>query len=284
LLLCGAFLSSAVSAQDAAALRAREAELREQLANNPFRRPLVLESAEASGVLKGDVYAVIAQPFEIVGQALPSTAGWCDILMLQTNVKNCSARGTGADSVLRVAISRRFDQSLADAFQVDFNYRVVAATPDYLEVRLNADAGPIGTKNYRIVLEAIPLDAKKSFVHLSYSYAYGVAARLAMQGYLATSGRDKVGFSVVERKPDGTPLYVGGERGVIERNTMRYYLAIEAYLGAFGLPAAQQQEKRLNDWFAAIDRYPRQLREMTREEYLSMKRRELARQQSASAR
>ena len=62
-----------------------------------------------------------------------------------------------------------------------------------------------------------------------------------------------------------------------------YYLAIEAYLGAYGLPAAQPQEQRLNDWFAAIERYPRQLREMTREEYLSMKRRELARQQSASA-
>lgn len=56
--LAGAFLASAAGAQDAAALRAREAELRDQLTNNPFRRPIVLESTEAGGVLKGDVYAV----------------------------------------------------------------------------------------------------------------------------------------------------------------------------------------------------------------------------------
>lgn len=46
---------------------------------------------------------------------------------------------------------------------------------------------------------------------------------------------------------------------MIERNTMRYYLAIEAYLGAYTLPAAEQPERRLRDWFAAVERYPRQL-------------------------
>src|SRR6185295_20126211 len=117
--------------------------------------------------------------------------------------------------------------------------------------------------------------------HLSYSYDYGMAGRIAMQAYLSTTGRNKVGFSVVERGPDGAPVYMRGERGVIERNTMRYYLALEAYLGALGVPAAERQEKRLNDWFTAIERYPRQLRdEMDREQYLSMKRRELARRQS----
>src|SRR5262245_63058783 len=239
-------LASTALAQDAAALRAREAALRGELANNQFRRPLVLESTESSGVLRGDVYAVLAQPFKTVGEGLRAATGWCDILMLQTNIKACSARGTGAGSILSVAIGRKFDQPLEQAYQVEFDYRVAAATPDYLSVRLGADSGPLGTKDYRIALEAVPLDAKRSFVHLSYSYAFGPAARIAMQGYLATSGRDKVGFSVVERSPDGTPVYVGGERGVIERNAMRYYLAIEAYLGA---PTAAQQEKRLNDWF-----------------------------------
>ena len=49
-------------AQDAAALKARHAALAGQLANNPFKRPLVLESVEASGELKGEVYAVLEQP------------------------------------------------------------------------------------------------------------------------------------------------------------------------------------------------------------------------------
>jgi hypothetical protein len=283
-ILAGLLVASIALAQDAVALREREAALRDQLAKNPFQRPLVLESTGSNGVLKGDVSAVVGQPFETVGKALPSMDGWCDILMLQTNVKNCSARGTGSSGVLSVAIARKFDQSLAEAHRVDFNYRIAAATPDYLAVHLGADSGPLGTKNYRIVLEATPLDAKRSFLRMSYSYGYGVAGRVAMQTYLATTGRDKVGFTLVERSADGTPVYVGGERGMIERNTMRNYLAIEAYLGAYGLPPAAQQEKRLNDWFAAVERYPRQLREdIGREGYLSMKRRELARQQTAAA-
>ena len=42
-------------------------------------------------------------------------------------------------------------------------------------------------------------------------------------------------------------------------------------------PAAARLEKRLNDWFVAVERYPRQLREIGRDEYLAMKRKEFAR-------
>ena len=253
-----------------------------QLASNQFQRPLVIESTQAGGVLKGDVYALVAYPYSIVGHALQGMDHWCDILMVHLNVKGCVAHGSGADSVLSLAVGRRFDQPLADAFRVDFAYRVAASTPGYLEVLLNADTGPLGTKNYRIVLEAAPADATTSFVHMSYSYGYGIEANVAMQGYLATTGRHKVGFTIVDRNADGTPVYMGDVRGVIERNTMRYYLAIEGYLGAYALPAAEQPERRLRNWFSAVERYPRQLHEMERGEYLSMKHRELARQQAES--
>src|SRR4029450_13908020 len=279
LLLAGLWPGTGAVAQNAEALRARETSLRDQLANNPFRGPLVLESKETNGILTGDVYAVVAQPYDTVGRTLSQMHHWCDVLMLPFNVKGCRARGQGRNGNVSVAIGRKASQSVSDAYQVDFDHRVVAAAPDYLSVQLRADAGPLGTKNYRIVLEATPLDAKRSFVHLSYSYGYGAAARLAMKGYLATTGRDKVGFSIVGRGADGGPVYIGGERGVIERNSMRYYLAIEAFLGA---PGAEQAEKRLNDWFAAVERYPRQLHEMERDEYLTMKRRELAQRQAVA--
>jgi hypothetical protein len=117
---------------------------------------------------------------------------------------------------------------------------------------------------------------------MSYSYAYGTAARLAMQAYLATAGRDKVGFSITGKAEDGKPVYVDGVRGVLERNTMRYYLAIEAYLGGMSAPPGEREEKRLRDWFAATERYPIQLHEMERDEYLAMKRHELQRQHLAA--
>ena len=102
-----------------------------------------------------------------------------------------------------------------------------------------------------------------------------------MQGYLATIGRDKVGFSLVGRQSDGQPRYIGGMRGVVERNTMRYYLAIEAYLGALSLPPQQQFEKRLADWHSGVERYARQLHELERSEYVAMKREQVRRQRSA---
>ena len=102
-----------------------------------------------------------------------------------------------------------------------------------------------------------------------------------MRVYLGTSGRDKVGFSRVAGEQDGEPRYIGGMRGLVERNTMRYYLAIEAYLGALSAPPAQRVEKSLRDWFAAAERFPRQLHEMDLGNYLAMKRREYSRQQAA---
>jgi len=102
-----------------------------------------------------------------------------------------------------------------------------------------------------------------------------------MQGYLATVGREKVGFTVVGRQSDGRPVYVDNVRGVVERNAMRYYLAIDAYLGSLVAPQAERQERRLVEWFDGTERYPRQLHELERDEYLAMKRGEIQRQRTA---
>jgi hypothetical protein len=71
--------------------------------------------------------------------------------------------------------------------------------------------------------------------------------------------------------------YVGGLRGVVERNAMRYYLAIEAHLGALSAPPGARPERSMREWFAATERYPRQLHEIGRAEYLEMKRVEYGR-------
>ncbi len=65
----------------------------------------------------------------------------------------------------------------------------------------------------------------------------------------------------------------GGMRGAVERNAVRYYLALLAYLDTMALPADQRFEKRINEWFDLTARYP-QLYEMDKEQYLADKRRE----------
>ena len=259
------------AAADGAALRQRHAELRSALAQSPFGRPLVLSSSDSTSRPQGEVHAVLRHPFSRVAGALRQSEAWCALMMLQTNIKRCSAGGDG----LQVAIARRHDQPVEEAYQVDFAHTVRDASAEHLLVEVTAGSGPLGTTDYKLAFEAVPLDADRTFVRMTYGYTAGVAARLASQAYLSTAGRDKVGFSVAGQDESGRPVLVGGSRGVAERNTMRYYLALEAVLAAQALPPEQRAERRLRDWYAAIERHPRQLREMSREEYLAMKRREL---------
>lgn len=283
--LCGLvaalFGTGLACAQDAAGLRARHASLQEPLARTQFHRPMVIESSQTAGDLKGDVFSVVDWPHALVQTALQGTDRWCDLLMVHLLVKDCRA-GTAQPPTIDLAVARTWDQPLDAAHRIEFHYKTVAATPDYLNVQLSAEAGPMGTKNYRLMLEAVPLDAKRTFIHMSYAYGYGFAARMAMAGYLATLGRNKVGFTITGQSGDGKPVYMGNVRGVVERNTMRYYLAVEAYLGALGLPPAEQSERRMRDWYASIERYPVQLHELERNPYLEMKRKEIQRQQAAA--
>ena len=274
-------LAAPALAQDSATLRARQAALQASLEANTYNRPIYIESMHNGGDLRGEVYAIVQQPFASVGPALQGMEHWCEILMLHLDVKMCRW-STGGSELLTVATARKYDQPLESAASVDFNYRVISSTPDYLHVQLLAANGPMGTHDYRIVLEAVALDAKTSFLHFSYAYSQGFGGRLAMEAYLATLGRNKVGFTVTGHKPDGQPIFINNVRGLVERNCMRYFLAIEAFLNAQPLPPAERLERRLRDWHAGTERYPVQLHEMERDEYLAMKRREIQVQQSTA--
>ena len=263
----------------AAALRTRFAALAMARDHNQFHRPLYIDSSESADGVSGEIHAILNQPFAIAGAALNRPAQWCDILILHLNIKYCAPFYGSRGTVLHVIIGKKYDQPMDAAYPVDFAYRVAADAPDYLQVKLSADEGPLATRDYRIVLEVAPAEDGRTLVRLSYSYSYGAMARIAMQVYLATAGRNKVGFAIVGKESNGQPRYIAGMRGVTERNTMRYYLAIEAFLGALALPADERMETSLRAWFAAIELYPRQLHEMEREDYLAMKRREYSRQQ-----
>ena len=260
----------------AAALHAKYGSLRDQLSHNEFQRPLYLDSMEAPDELRGDIYALIGYPFPAVDAALKGADRWCDILILHLNVKSCRASTDTSENVLRVHIGRKFDEPLDAAHKVELVYRVADEAPDYFRLVLNADKGPFGTRNYRMMLEAVPLERGRTFIHLSYAYGYGFSAKVAMQTYLRTLGSQKVGFTVTERRPDGRLVHVGGLRGALERNVMRYYLAIDAYLAALAVAPEQRLEERLRDWFAATEHYATQLHELDQSEYLEMKRRECA--------
>ena len=268
------------TADEADGLHARYKQLRSRLENNAFQKPLYLESNESNGEVQADVYAVLDYPYATVMSELKQPANWCDILILHPNTKYCRPATQDGTTVLKVNIGKKLDQPLEQSYRVDFDYRLIAASRDYFSVHLNAEKGPFGTQNYRFLLEAAPLNARQTFMHLSYSYAYGTAARLALMAYLKTSGSHKVGFTIIDRENDGQPVYIRGVRGLIERNTMRYQLAIETYFSTLSVPLDARAEKRLAEYYAVSERYPRQLHDVERQDYLALKRKELIRQQS----
>ena len=265
----------------AVVLKTKYAELNEQLLNNQFQRELYLISSESQHDLKGEIYAVVDYPFPTVSKALSNADHWCDALILHIDIKYCHASGNELNTVLKVNLGTKNEQALAQTYGVEFNYREVINTVDYFAVELKAANGPLSTHDYRIWIEATPLKDGRTFIHFTYTYAFGLAGNLAMQVYLATGARNKVGFTVTEKLSNGQSTYIKGVRGVVERNTMRYYLAIDAYLSALALPADKQLEKRLQYWYESTNQYALQLHEVERNDYLVMKRNEYRRQQVA---
>ncbi len=283
LLLCAAGAASAANppSDRVAMLRAKYASLETKLKHNQFKLPLVLDSSETASRLKGDIYAIVDYSYGEVSRGLNNPDHWCDVMLLHINTKYCHAVEGPSRTALNVNIGKKTPEKLDDAARVEFNYSVAAVNAEYFDIRLNAKDGPLGTSDFRILLEAVALPNQKTFLHLTYSYNVNLPGRLAMKTYLGTIGSSKVGFSVTGKNADGQPDYIGGVRGLMERNTMRYYLAIDTFLGAARAEPAAQPEKRLQDWFTATEHYARQLHEMDREEYLEMKRAEYARQQTA---
>jgi hypothetical protein len=284
-LACALFGGRDAMAQEAlgvGALHAKFTALGPQLRNNQFQGPVYLDSAEGSRVTRGDVYAVVNYPFATVSAALDEPSHWCDVLILHLNTKYCRGAVEGAATHIEMRVGRKYNQPVGDAALLSFTWRAASLTPEYMDIELDSPSGPFGTRDYRILLEAVPLDARSSFIHLAYAFGYGVFGHMAMDGYLTTVASDKVGFTLAKPAEGGHPAeYVGSTRGLVERNTMRYYLAIDAYLAALSLPPAERVEKRLQTWFAATEKYPRQLHEMDRAIYLEMKRKEVQRMQAA---
>ena len=249
-------------APDGAKLRERYEALRPAFKDNAFGRPVHLASEEKSQVMRGDVHAVLDHPYARVRDSLGSRESWCALLVLPFNVKGCELRGANGVSLY---IGRTWDTPIDKATRIDFSF-TPAVGDDYLRLQLDAGTGPVGTKDYHIVFSAVPLDAGHTFVHLAYGYTTGALSRWAMQTYLATSGSAKVGFS-----RDDSGQLVGGMRGVLERNTMRYFLAIDAFLDTLGAPEETRTQRRMAAWFDSTEKYPRQLHEMARGDYLGYK-------------
>lgn len=260
-----AFCASAAQASGADELSGKLVLLHGLLDRSVFKRPLILNASDTANGLKGDVYAIVDHPVSSISSALSTPEAWCHAMLLHINNRDCTVSKGATGPVIALSVVRRYDKPVDSAFRLDFDFHTIDASPQHLEVRLGAQAGPLGTGNYQIAFEAVPADAAHSFLHFSYAYDENFLTRAAMEAYLATFGRSKVGFTEVGQKAEGQPEYIGGTHGLVERNAMRYFLAVDAYLGG------KDALSRRNAWYTATEKYPKQLHEIDRGTYLALK-------------
>lgn len=275
-LVTAALLSGSAHA-DRRQLLAEYREVRHSQPQNPFDEPLFIRSRGSDDELGADIYAILPQSFAEVRATLARADQWCRFLLLNQNVKACTWQPDEEGAALALFVGRKYYQSPSEAFRIDSAFEVRASGDDYLRVRLQAEEGPLGTRNYNISVQATAVD-QGTLVQLSWGYEDSWRSRMATSTYLATLGRDKVGFTVLGRDAAGRPQYVQGLRGIIERNAMRYYPALRAYLQNVDVPEHRRLEASMATWYGWVERYARQLHELSREEYLASKRRELGNQ------
>ncbi len=256
------------------ALFATYSSIKPFLRKNQFGIPLYLRSKEQSRRQSADLYGVFDYSFTGISDALRKPPAWCEIAPLDFNIKTCTFGKVDARWHLTLYAGRKYYQPPKAAHALDFTFQEVANRSDYLDVVLHAGKGPLFTRDYLIRLEAAPIDPDRTFVHLSCVYRYGLWARLAIKAYFSTLASNKKGFSIVGADEKGKPVYVHGLRGAVERNAVRYYLALLAYMETLKYPEEIRFEKSLESWYELTERYPLQLYEMDRNEYLEIKRRE----------
>lgn len=260
--------------QQQTALLARYQQLKDTLAHSIFGAPIQLNSNIHKRVAQGEVFAVLNTPLTALRKTLSQPAQWCDLAILHINIKTCLY---GNDWV-KFFVGRKYYQTPDAAFELQYHFSTVANTDQYLNIKLTAADGPLGTSDYLIKLEATAIDAEHSFIRFEYRYRFGFMGKLAMQTYLATLGRHKVGFTVTGTDDNGDPIYIKGLQGVIERNVMRYIFAIQSVLETKPAAGTEQHTAQLKSWYTHIEQHPRQLVELSREEYMENKKRELANQ------
>jgi hypothetical protein len=269
---------------EAGALPERTQEAIEAIQRSPLDgEPIRLESDQEDDAVMVRIDAILDHSFQRVAQEFRSPMAWCESLFLHLIVKACVHHGAADRSGIELYIGRKRFQRPENAYRMELDFRVQAADEDYLAVELEGARGPYGIRNYHMTLEAVPLDRDRTLIHVRHSVDHGALAGAVLNVYLRFTGGDRIGFTMVGEDDAGRPIYINGRQGVIERNVMRFYLAVQAYLESLEAPEDERLEAHMVRWFELTERYPEQLRDLNQDSYLRQKALEWSEQQALQA-
>jgi hypothetical protein len=233
---------------------------------------LYLQSTVADLRAQGQVLARLPLPLAEVRAALRSPRSWCLLLMLHPNVGECEVRAVGqGPPTLQMLMGQQRVAVIGSTHRLSLAWSLQRDDDSGLSLDLTAEQGPMGTRDYRIGARIEALDATHSALELQYSSAFSRAGLWLAELYVSTAGRQRIGFTVEGQDANGQPVHVRGLRGSVERNTMRFHLAVQSWLGVQSLPAAQRIPRAIDAWWQSSEPHAAQLHEVEREEYVQMK-------------
>jgi hypothetical protein len=142
-------------------------KIEKELEKSSLTIPFYLESSVRKDASHVDIYGTIKYPFDIVENDLQLPTNWCDIVLLHSNVRACTYKKVNDRWLLTLYNVKKFQDPLKDAYQMNFEYGVIAEQPGFFAISLAAREGIFSTKDHQFGLEAIPLDQDRTFIHLA---------------------------------------------------------------------------------------------------------------------
>lgn len=237
------------------------------------RLALRIQSHEQDRRLRMNVYGFVNYPYSQVADVLARPAVMCDFLILNMNVKTCTFTPGERRANMVIYVAGKKYAPLYRSMKIEPYFELQERSNNYIRVLMASPKRRWGATEYSVMLEASPYK-NRTLVHLTSAYKASHLNKAATSTYLKLFARKKVGFTVVGRNQSGQPEYVRGIQGVIERNAVRSYLALQAYLETASVLSNRRFESRLRRWFELTDVYSHQLHEMDWRSYLSNKQRE----------
>jgi len=238
-----------------------------------------ITSLMENNISTGHAYSILEHSYSDIVSLLNSAENWCIAVIVNVNIKTCTYEHETADlKYLNLYVEDEHYVKPKNAYHIRYRYASFPQIKDYLYVKMDAKEGPYDTGDYLFIVEVIPLEENRSFIHLAYSAHFGLISRILLNTYLATIGRNKFGFTVVDQKKDGSPKYITGIKAIMERNTARYLLAFQSYLETLRISPENRLMTSLYRWHYYTKLFRPQLYELNEADYLSNKQKEFENQ------
>ena len=237
------------------------------LENSSQKSLFYLENASSKRRKSGSAAMYFPQNFAQMVASLSGLSSWCELLPLHLNVKTCLFDIQNSELV--VFLGRKFYQPPEDAYKLVYKFKTIKED-NYFAVMMSAKKGPLKTSDLHFNFEILNIN-EKSFARIHLSNRQSWLSAVVANIYLSTVGETKPGITITGYHDDGSPTFTSGETASFERNILRYYFAISAFLqNTNKAEASERHISQLNAWYRQTETFT-QLYEMNKQAYVSAK-------------